>query len=346
MYIENKYDTQPELPPIKKIVFFRGDKGGCWGYRGHFPFNYIHRNYPNDYGIAITGVLDRREMHKFDLAIFQRQYKSDVFSPMLEMKKKHGVKLVYEIDDDLFNVPKWSTAFSTYGKRSVKENIKHFLSEVDAMFVATERLKDVYSPYCEKIYVLENSIAFDVFHPNYTGESQNGQTVLLWYGSNTHLKDMSIVKPALQKLAKRDDVTIKLWQIDLGIPNTYQVPFVQFEDFFAMLSMMGATIGICPLCFVPFNRGKSALKFMELNTQGIPVVASNFGPYKEKIRHEETGLLVDDNREWLDYIEYLIDNPDIRQQLVQNAQAEIREKYDISKNYILWKNAIDEILES
>jgi glycosyltransferase involved in cell wall biosynthesis len=334
-------DTIPEHGPnAKKIIAYRGDRSACWFYRLHCPLAHIARNHIKDYRITVSGQLDTRQLNLFDLAIMQRQYKAEVFEPMLLMKK-YGTKIIYEIDDDLFHVPKWNPAHSILGKRAVQDNIKHFLKHVDAVFVTNDYLVDVYKNYCEKIYVLPNSIDYGIMH---TPPNNSDKKVVCWQGSATHDRDTSIIRKAVAKLVDDDDTFVKLWHIELGVPKAYKVPFVPFEAFYSMFSQLDACVGLAPIVAVPFNRGKSNLKFLEYSVQGIATVASDFGPYRETIEHEKTGLLVSDNREWYDAVRYLLDDDDVRNEMLANAQAFVKENYDIAENYKLWKAAIDEIL--
>jgi len=323
----------------RKIIAWRGDRGACWAVRIHFPLSYIAKNNP-DYLIHITSALSKDQVGVFDLGILQRQYMKEVFNG-LQAFRKFNIKLVYEIDDDLFSVPKWNPAYKVLGKKSTRENVKYFLSNVNAIFVTTERLKEVYSPYCEKIYVLPNSINPDVFYPS---PNNCKRKVVLWSGSNTHKNDVALVRPALERLSKDDDVQVRLWHIDLGIKNSYLIPFCPLESFYNVLAMSNPYIGLAPLTTVPFNKSKSNLKFLEYTMQNAVTVASDFGPYADTITHEENGFLVKDNREWYDVIRYLLDNEDVHARVLANAKKLVMKEYNIEKNYMLWKNAIDELI--
>lgn len=332
----------------KKILAFRADSGSCWLARLSNPLRYLATLHPEEYEVGITGILDTRSLHIPDVFLCQRQYKSDVYTPIMQAQKKLGKTVIYEADDNFFEVPPWNPAFkSTYKHKVVQDNIKMFLENSDAVFVSTDELKKAYSQYNDRIYVLPNSLDFNHIHEP---SGNHAKPVILYQGSNTHKRDIAILFKAFERLNKDDDVYMKLWHVSEGPKgkNIYRPPFCGLEGFFQMLAQMGAQtgVGLCPLVPNKFNAAKSNIKHLEYGANGIPTIASDFGPYAETIEHEKTGILVSNPADWYYWIRNLIENPGIRQQLVKNAQAEIREKYDISKNYILWKNAIDEILES
>lgn len=330
--------VEAKLEPTK-IVAFRGDRAACFFYRLSAPLAAVAKRNPN-WDISITGVMDTRKLADYKLAILQRQYKADVFYPVLAMKK-NGTKVVYEIDDDLFNVPKWNPASETLGKRAVQDNIKYFLSNVDAIFTTTEHLKTLYSNYCDKIYVLPNSIDFESLHKS---PRNSAKKVVAWQGSQSHDRDVSLMLPGLMAVSKRDDALIKLWHIENEIKNAYNVPYVPFAAFYQMFSQLDGYIGLAPLTTVFFNKSKSNLKWLEYTAHGMVTIASNVGPYADSIEDGKTGILVSDNRDWADAINDLLDHPEKHAEILKNAEAELHENYDIEKNYVMWEKAINEVL--
>lgn len=322
-----------------KIVAFRGDRAACFFYRLSAPLAAVAKHNP-DWSISITGVMDPRRLADYKLAILQRQYKADVFYQVLSMKK-NGTKIVYEIDDDLFNVPHWNPASEVLNKRAVQDNVKYFLSNVDAIFTTTEHLKKLYSNYCPNIYVLPNSIDFDSLYPN---PNNSARKVVAWQGSPSHDRDVSLMLPGLDAISKRSDIQIKLWNIENKIKNVYNVPYVPFAAFYQMFSQLDGYIGLAPLTTVFFNKSKSNLKWLEYTAHGMVTIASNVGPYADSIVDGETGILISDNRDWGDVINDLLDHPEKHAEILKNAQEEVKENYDISKNYVLWEKAIKEVL--
>ncbi|GAG88714.1 unnamed protein product, partial [marine sediment metagenome] len=172
----------------------------------------------------------------------QRQYKMAVLHPILQMKNK-GTKLIYEIDDDLFHVPKWNPGYQMLSKKSVQDGIKHFLSRVDAMFVTTEPLKSVYKEYCEHIYVLPNSIEFEFIYSVDNPRANTSKPVICWQGSMTHERDLAIAKKGFERLANDNDILFKMWcgfdtktkKPIFEIPGAQTLPLIPFEGLTSFL---------------------------------------------------------------------------------------------------------------
>jgi glycosyltransferase involved in cell wall biosynthesis len=344
------FDSPADKPKSgqTRIRAYIADRAGCAFARIVNPLGHLARKYPDNYFVQVHNSIYTDHVHGNDIVVFERQFKPEVYTYAVKMKKA-GAKIVYEIDDDLFNIPDWNPARNILGVKSVQNGIRMFLGLSDAMFVSTNRLAEVYGKFCKRIFVLPNSIDYDFFFSNVRNE---GKKAVLWQGSMTHYKDISIMGDSLARIAKEKKYTLKMWcGFDLvthkpifDIPGSVVIPLVQFESFYPMFSLIDSHVGVAPLCAVPFNLGKSNLKFLEYTAQGIVTVASNYGPYKETIEHEKTGILISDNRDWYSAVMYLLEDDIKREEILKNAQEFVRDNYNIVANCDLWKTAIDELM--
>jgi len=295
--------------------------------------------------ISVTGVMDERQVGGFDLAIFQRQYMPKVYETAQRIKTKNRpgkarTKLVYEIDDDLFSIPDWNPAKKELGNPQVQDYVKRFCNLVDAVFVTTEDLAEVYRQYNDNVFVLPNSVPFELFTPK---PDNSVKPVVLWQGSHTHKKDLALIEPAMQQLKKDGDCFPKVFYAPMK--GIYQVPPVEFKGFHVVLSQTDATVGLAPLVPCKFNLSKSNLKFLEYTAQGIVTIASDFGPYQQTITHGVDGYLAKQRKDWYELVRYVLNNEQERKEVLKNATKLVEEKYDLNKNYALWQKAIDTVLE-
>lgn len=327
------------MQELKKLICFRGDRSACFHYRLNVPMGRIAKYCKDKFEITVSPYISKDQLNAYDIAIFQRQYKPEVFYSMLQMQK-NGAKCIYEIDDDLFHIPDWNPAKKVLGAKNVQDNVRHFLEKVDACFTTNDYLAGIYSKYCEHVYVLPNSLDLERF----TQPPHNSvKPVVCWQGSTTHDRDVQLIRSSIERL--RDDGTcfLKMWSFD--VPGVYSVPNVPFEAFYHMFSQIDGYIGLAPVTTIPFNRSKSNLKFLEYTAVGMATIASNFGPYAETITHMEDGILINDNHEWYDAVKLLLSDQTLYNRLVENAKKLLNEKYNIDVTYTKWVDALNEIQE-
>jgi glycosyltransferase involved in cell wall biosynthesis len=81
-------------------------------------------------------------------------------------------------------------------------------------------------------------------------------------------------------------------------------------------------VGIAPLRPIGFNKAKSPLKALEFAALGIPIVASDWGPYSEFVCHGETGFLVPYGQDhlWRRYLSALIEDEVLRIEMGEAAR--------------------------
>ena len=84
-------------------------------------------------------------------------------------------------------------------------------------------------------------------------------------------------------------------------------------------------IGLAPVEPCEFNSAKSALKALEYGALGIPVIASDWGPYTNFVRHGETGSWSRRDHEWLKYMSELAADEGLREKMGAAAREQSRQ---------------------
>jgi glycosyltransferase involved in cell wall biosynthesis len=92
-----------------------------------------------------------------------------------------------------------------------------------------------------------------------------------------------------------------------------------------------------------FNRCKSNLKFLEASMFEIPVVAQAFStgdsPYQQNPEDSKYMLLADKHEEWIEQIDKLISDKELRREMGRKARKYVEENYNINKQAHKWVDA-------
>ena len=100
-------------------------------------------------------------------------------------------------------------------------------------------------------------------------------------------------------------------------------------------------VSLAPIKNTMFNRMKSQLKVIEAGFYKKALIASNLGPYTIDLKHslnngkfvDGNALLVDENRnhsDWAKFIEKLVKNPNMVQDMGERLYETVKNKYDLS----------------
>ncbi|KPM55720.1 hypothetical protein ACG83_10580 [Frankia sp. R43] len=257
-----------------------------------------------------------------------------------------GRALVYEIDDDLFDLHPTNPARQVFADAEVQRRIRENAAAASLVTVTTEALAAVMREINPRVAVLPNAI------PGWLLERTRPHRERLtigWAGSATHHADVAEVAGHLRRfLARHPDVAMHLMGTDytaaLGLP-TDRVRYTPWAiDVAAYLRMVDFDIGLAPLAPHAFNRSKSALRPLELGALGIPVVASEYGPYERFVRHGETGFLVRRDHEWSTHLRTLAADAELREQMGTKARA-LAAEHAIEATVGAWEEAYRALLQ-
>ncbi|MER5750603.1 glycosyltransferase family 4 protein [Streptomyces sp. NPDC002088] len=255
---------------------------------------------------------------------------------------KEGRHLVYEIDDDLFNVDHRSIkAHAYYARADVRDNIRRNIEVATAVTVTTQPLADLVSQWNPNVHLVPNAVP-DWLTDRQPPQRDDDTLTIGWGGSATHDMDWDQADQQIRRFLQRNPHTElhcigNNYAARLKAPRARFTPWVaDVEDF---LRTIDYHIGVAPLRPHVFNQSKSALKALEAGALGIPVVASAVRPYEDYIQHGVTGLLVRRDHEWARHLRTLTEDPAMRAEMGAAAREQARQ-YTITRTAPLWEKAI------
>lgn len=281
----------------------------------------------------------KRAVSGYDVVIAQRTCQPAA-TKLWHTLKGLNVYRVYEIDDNLFSLHRDSNpiGYDFYNRPEIRKNLRDNISAADVVTVSTEPLAEIMSQMNPNVKVCPNAVPDGLLERQIRRAS--GKVVIGWGGSSTHAMDFAEVRDSLKQLfRRRDDIEFHVIGADYisrYIPIRHTPWFPSITDYY---NAVDYDIGIAPLRPHVFNQSKSYIKALELAALGIPVVASDVGPYRDFVRHGETGFLVKQAYEWNKYLHALIDDVEMRREMGMRAR-ELAASYTVSVMAPIWKSAL------
>lgn len=120
---------------------------------------------------------------------------------------------------------------------------------------------------------------------------------------------------------------------NISVNRLTYVPTANWKDFYKRIQSANLDVVINPLVEdnVFFNC-KSELKYIECGALGIPLITSRVKPFTEVIKEKETGLFATSALEFVMKIIKLKNDHSLRQNIIDNARKDTRERYIIDNN--------------
>lgn len=250
------------------------------------------------------------------------------------------------------------------GLKTLNDGIDEFIKEADLVTCSTEFLAKEYGELNNNVVVLPNCI-----DPFYFDEPLKNETDVIRIGitgSVAITSDIELLKPIIEHYKddkrvrfvlfsmppnKEDKKTRELYFDEYNFWESVDVEwqsFVNADMYYETLNELRLDMVIIPRADNKFNRCKSNIKFLENSMLEIPTIAQSFptndSPYEQNPKDKDYLLLATDINSWIEQIEKLINNKELRLEMGKNARKYVEEEYNIEKHAHKWVEAYETLL--
>lgn len=260
---------------------------------------------------------------------------------VIQVAKKLKRLIVYYLDDDLLNVPIGSSCPKIYFDQVIKKNMTTILSYTDFLWGVNPKIKEKYLKYCTDGRWITNKVPMNIFK-KYEKCDKKEKIRILYAGSVGH-QDMvqEILSPVVKELAieYKDKVEFVFLGANSGIVNLDNVlnyPIIdEYSEYKRFVEEGNFSIGLAVVKTEEFYQCKYYNKFIEYSSIGCVGVYTNAKPYTYVVINGYNGFFCNNNfYEWKNAIKKLIDNRELRERCIKNAQRYLKEhhNYEIVTN--------------
>jgi glycosyltransferase involved in cell wall biosynthesis len=334
-----------------KVFGWAADTSGCGWYRVQMPLDELARR---GHETLVNEVLPKEWLDTCDVLLGQRICKSGPTGIWQRVARHPKRPLqVFDLDDDLWNVdPSSAESHRWFSRRDVQDNLRRNIQVADLVTVTTEALADRVKTINPNVAVIPNFVPAAMLDLPPVDRGGDSRIVVGWTGSATHVMDFVDAGPQLARFLERNSAA-KLHTIG-GNKQAFQSLFKwarrvdddQWDvspwldnlwDYYRELGQFD--IATAPLTRHVFNESKSWIKALESAARGLPIVASDFGPYRDFVQHGETGLLVREAHEWPRALRDLVLDTSMRTEMGAAARH-LAVQHTIEGNGHLWEQAL------
>ena len=287
--------------------------------------------------------------------VIQRDFSRDVneFNKVITIGKQNNIPVVLDLDDYLFELP----LSHPMRKRGIFADallpLLNSIIQVDAVTVTTNVLRSALLGINPSIYVLPNYLDPDLWQFQPVPEPIANRPVrIVFIGTPTHQPDIESINGALVSIANKYGDQIEFMFIgtnpSTGLKNRSNVVtqpgmIYDYRMYVESVQKISADIAIAPLESNFFNQCKSAIKYYEYASLGIPGVYAHLDPYQDVIRDGQNGFLAKTTEDWISVLSKMIENPMLRLEIAENAQQDVKERWLVSDHHNDWAIAYEEI---
>jgi glycosyltransferase involved in cell wall biosynthesis len=309
------------------------------------------------------------DVYKYQSVIFYRVPSTIPVLAAIRKATELGLVTFYDMDDLLFYEDSSSASYESYLGQITREDYvgiklevpmyRHAISVCDYAIAPTSALAAEMAKIVSSGRAFVHRNAFGRAHERFAMDSpaaRGGKRVTIFYGSGTkrHKEDFrDLVEPALVEIVKRygplvhvvlagDTVTSeagRIWYVNPTIPAealesirqniTVIDPLWDIDEYWALLQSCDINLAVLKQNLI--TDCKSEIKWMEAAMFGIPSVVSGSATHREVVEHGVTGLICDTPEEWIDALDLLVRDEEMRRRIGLAARQLVHDAYNIPR---------------
>lgn len=268
-------------------------------------------------------------LHRYD-AIYLFRAAGIIGPAWLErLLQLSGKPIIFDFDDAIFYLHT-AEANRKFGWLKFPGKTAAICRLSSHVVVGNAWLADYARQFNAQVTIVPSSVEIDRFQP-VTRYENKARVIVGWTGSSTSQTYLEAFVPMLRELVTRYDVELRIHSD--REPHLPGVPYV-WRPWAAETEaeeIRQFDIGLMPMPDVEWAKGKCAMKALLYMALGVPAVCTAIGANCEVIQHDENGLLVKTDEEWLTNIGRLVHDATLRQRLGMAGRQTVEAKY--SKQY-------------
>lgn len=266
-------------------------------------------------------------------------YLSKVYSyPLVHaLCRETSARVVYDFGDAVWLVGKTPDEFN------------EVLRNVDAVTTDNESTAAYVRSFNTNCIVIPDAPQVEDFDRRRAqlGTKADGEIVLGWIGTPSTTYNLYVIWEALEEVFSRHP-ELHLRLVGTGDDLQYLPPFEKvrfsYRPVYNQAEMIEEVfkmhIGLFPLQNVGKSQVRGVLKALVYMSGETPVISSPVGQCVDIIRDGENGLLAGSTQEWVDRLELLINDRDLRDRLARSGLETVRSQFRLDQSFAKLKDVL------
>ncbi len=299
--------------------------------------------------IAHERAVGRRNVEWADVVVFCRNMRPR-YGRALEWAKALGKPVMYELDDNLLEVPPDVPDAHVYRDPTRQAQLRQYLEQADLVRVYSNALREYVADINPNVVRVDGPLDWSLVPER--PARRDARRVRIVYATSRladHIGEI-VVKDVLRVLDRYPMAEFVVWGPRIAAledhPRAHHFPLVpDYDSFFRSFARMGFDIGLAPLPDGLFYQCKSNNKFREYAACGIAGLYSDVSVYRECVVEEVNGLLVKaEEGAWFRAMSRLIEDEALRLDISRRAQVYARRHYSMDNMLDAWLEHIEFVL--
>lgn len=265
-----------------------------------------------------------RDINYKDITLIFVRYLTGEWVRFIKEYKDRIKKVIYFMDDDLFDISAWRGLPIRYIKKLFLKAYrwKRFLINIKAdFFVSTSYL-------AKKYYYLDPILLppYPIFEP-FMGKERDENINIFYFSSDSHQREKLWLYDIIDEIISSNKNVIfeiignsEIYKRFKGLKRVIVIYPMKWEAYINILQNKRRHIGLVPFFNSKFGNAKSWTKFFEMVACGAVGIYSKNSPYEKVVENGKDGILIPNEKDqWIKAIKLLLEDEAKRKELYINT---------------------------
>jgi glycosyltransferase involved in cell wall biosynthesis len=233
--------------------------------------------------------------------------------------------LIYDFDDAVW-VPYVSPTNRYLSYLKFPGKTRTICRMASLVLAGNAHLAEWAEQYCGNVHVMPSTVALREYRvrPAY---ALSGEAVVGWTGSHSSVQYLRLIQAPLVRLRRKWPFRLVLVGVSGFTMPGIDVECRPWSAATEAQDLWDFDVGIMPLPDEPWARGKCGMKAIQYMAVGVPAVVSPVGANRTIVRDRIDGYHAATDDEWVDRLERLLADAELRGKLGAAARASVETHY-------------------
>jgi glycosyltransferase involved in cell wall biosynthesis len=251
-----------------------------------------------------------------------------------------GKKIIYDFDDAIW-LPNVSDENKKFLFLKAPNKTSSICKMANVVITGNEYLSNYAKQFNSNVFIIPSTIDLNYYQTNHSKAKKEAITIG-WSGSSTTVQHFKILIPVFEKLKLK--YADKINFVVYGDPNykneILDIQGIKWTHESEVETINNFDIGVMPLPDNQWTQGKCAMKGLQYMALKVPTIMSPVGVNKKVIQHGVNGYLAENEKDWIECLELLINDAQLREKMGDAGYMTIVNEYSVEANKLKYSNAI------